>query len=418
MVVNSKILLSVVLILFSLGNLFALEITLENVIPGPKIPGTLPSNMKGINLGFPRIAWTAKNKLIYNRAPLSWLIDREKMMVSRQVEMERLFPQLSVQVIWNHDGVVIQNGSAFEREYFYYSNNTGTVELENKSAQQLMNRREVFPGGSSNSQTVDGVFQWNRELYGPYALLPYPIFGPEVAGLSLKNTETGETIPVLDALEFYNLANYDMTAVRFDRFKFAWVGEYYQKDEGSEPDYSINIYFFSITYDGFVSETTSVRIEPDIDAPEAGALQAGESVRVTNADTFMTDENKRSDFWYFVKNQRIEGWVFGGDLLIEGEDWEKRLKSRGRPFDIEAFLAHQESNSEVEPQQDAKDEESAIITETPENRNTYSPQRNSEAFHRILIIAVLSAITLTLVIGFVGSKMKKPPGQTSDSESP
>ena len=63
---------------------------------------------------------------------------------------------------------------------------------------------------------------------------------------------------------------------------------------------------------------------------------------VTDTARYERREDGREDFWYQVNTDTQSGWVFGGDLRIEGDDWKKRLETRGRPVEweeLDEFLA-------------------------------------------------------------------------------
>lgn len=400
--------------LFTIILIFILNLDVHSIdfkVESTLSPPTVPEELSTANLGFPTIHWAGQKLLIYTMNPFFRGYDIES---EEYIKLDRIYGILKgdnlyarVHDIKHSDDVIISYGSAFDRQAFYFALDRELYHFKDRKFQELI----YNPAWKNNNMSEMPIASdWEYKLFGENYLVPRPIYGPDTASVSLRTSDGSiqNIFPVFDAR---NLPNYSMTALRSDKFKLAIFIAVVQETENSSMKIDPRIYLFSITYAGSFAESAQLHEKPDFSSSIITSLPANYEVEVSASQNFIQGGNGREDYWYFVSDGEIEGWVFGGNLLIEGENWEDRLASRGRPFDLEDFLAEQNDN------QAANAEEENPVTDDEEKveRSSFSSKRNSETFHRILIIGVLIAITLTIVISFVGSKMKKATGHTSDS---
>lgn len=80
-----------------------------------------------------------------------------------------------------------------------------------------------------------------------------------------------------------------------------------------------------------------VRAEPSMEAPEVGRLGFGSVLHATQRTKEPSAVGGSSDYWYYVENGSIKGWVFGGlltalDLNKAGESYVGLIRKRlGNP---------------------------------------------------------------------------------------
>ncbi len=101
-------------------------------------------------------------------------------------------------------------------------------------------------------------------------------------------------------------------------------------------------------YDGTICVEASLRAEPGLSGAELVVLPADTPLLVTDTALYERMEDGREDFWYQVNTDTQSGWVFGGDLRIEGDDWKKRLEKRGRLIeweDLDDYFEHLKQDS-------------------------------------------------------------------------
>ena len=134
-------------------------------------------------------------------------------------------------------------------------------------------------------------------------------------------------------LEFRGIGSQAFVAVSFDRFRLALKAQYIRRPEEIDEEYPESfIFMMRVAYDGTLRVPADIRSEPSWESPITGWLNAGTVVKVQDANIYTLTDSGEEDFWYRVESDIHTGWVFGGSLIIEGEDWRERLEDRGRPL--------------------------------------------------------------------------------------
>lgn len=199
----------------------------------------------------------------------------------------------------------------------------------------------------SGNQRMDGhenIPYWEKPLYGWYVLVPRPEITDfserqlmdTQAAVSYKNRMKKSLFQL--PIEFYsvrNIGSLDMTAVSFDRFKIAIISELIQETKESPLHFDDRIYILDVIYDGLATCETIMKVESPEQGERIEVLPENTKLLVTGTTTYEIMDNGTEDYWYRVTANGLEGIVFGGDLLIEGDDWTVRLKDRGRPIEWE-----------------------------------------------------------------------------------
>jgi hypothetical protein len=153
--------------------------------------------------------------------------------------------------------------------------------------------------------------------------------------VSLWNATTGEMSLLLPGfVEFRGIGNYTMVAVSFDRFRIAAVANVARASEDEPQRLGWPLYLMRVEYEGRAAQGTTVYQKPSETSAAIGQLSGNEPLRVVDAANYQYREGGEQDFWYKVETPRGAGWVFGSDLLIEGQDWRGRLELRGEPLDV------------------------------------------------------------------------------------
>jgi len=180
---------------------------------------------------------------------------------------------------------------------------------------------------------------WRYVLYGGYTIEPGPTRDLEMLDVGLYRPD-GPLVTTLPT-EFHrlmNFGNYSMVAVTQDRFRIALIGQRVQRTPESRVKGGWDLFILAVAYDGSILNTTPLVRQPG-GAGRIRSLSPGATVSVVAAAEFHQSDEGAADYWYQVECASHTGWVFGGDLLIEGNTWEDRLEVRGRPMSIDELLA-------------------------------------------------------------------------------
>ena len=289
-------------------------------------------------LGFAEIAWIGRDTLLYKRAPLYWQVDIRNSTFLRSLSVEdsvttRTSGAFSVE---KADAALIDHGNIFEGTlYGFYSVETGWIDIDRSTFDRLW----IQPTFVNDELRAQLAYDWEYRLLGGHAIVPRPVYGAGDIGVSLRRADTGETeILPIDFFEFRDNGNYTLAAVSFDRFRIALVARIVRREETDPYDWGWNLWVMRAVYDGMVRIADDLWSEPFWESPVIARLDIGTTVTVHDADRYTITELGEEDFWYRVEHEGRSGWMFGGSLMIEGEDWRKRLDDRGRPLDVDALL--------------------------------------------------------------------------------
>ncbi len=232
-------------------------------------------------------------------------------------------------------------GPLSERRFGLYSSRDGWKDIDDKLEKRIIRNQK---SGTSDKQNKIITNNWEIPLLGLFSLVNSPnIDDVEELQLmdmqsivSVKNLQT-ESI-TKNPKELYSVRNVGDTtkvAVSFDRFRIAMIGEVIQETEDDPLRLDNRVYILKVVYDGETVKDVQVYTEVDEINDTSDFLPIHTSVLVTDADHYEIREDGTEDFWYKIESGDTCGWVFGGDLLIEGYDWKNRLETRGRLIEWE-----------------------------------------------------------------------------------
>lgn len=299
-----------------------------------------------MTLGTPQIAWIGRDKLLYKRAPLYWIGDIINGNFSRIVEIEdrgrTRFTDSNP--VTQADAAAIKHSKSMDESlYGFYSVQTGWIDID----QNTFHLIRLNPAFETDELGGELLFDWEHPLLGGHAIVPRPVYEQDSIalshniGFSLRHAGTGElSILPPGFLKFRDFGNWSFAAVSFDRFRLALTaGDIRPSEEIDEKYRGSNIFVMRVVYDGTLRVPADIRSEPSWESPVTGRLNAGTVVKVQDADIYTLTDSGEEDFWYRVESDIHTGWVFGGSLIIEGEDWRERLEDRGRPLDVNTLTA-------------------------------------------------------------------------------
>ena len=297
-------------------------------------------------LGFAEIAWIGRDTILYKRTPLYWQVDIRDGTFLRLLAVEdnvttRTSGSFGVE---QADAALIDHGNIFEGTlYGFYSVETGWIDIDRNTFDRLW----MQPTFINRELRAELAYDWEYRLLGGHAIVPRPVYGPDDIGFSLRHAETDD-LQLLPPgfFEFRDIGSAAFTAVSFDRFRIALVAGIVRREETDPYDLGWNLWVMRAIYDGTVRIAYDLRSEPSWESPVVARLDADTTVTVHDADRYTVTESGEEDFWYRVEHEGGAGWIFGGSLLIEGEDWRERLEDRGRPLDVEALFGEVGEGSE------------------------------------------------------------------------
>ena len=317
----------------------------------PEVPQEylMSSDIK-MSLGLGELAWIDRDKLLYKRSPLYWSGDIVSGNFSRISEIEKRAPirYTDSRPVTQFDAAVIKHWKSMDESlYGFYSVQTGWIDID----RSIYRRLSLFPSDEETkrlSRSADGLMFWKYHLLGGHVIVPRPAYddpinyGPDITyGLSIRHAETGELQMLPPGfLEFRGIGSQAFVTVSFDRFRLALKAQYIRRPEEIDEEYPESfIFVMRVVYDGTLRVPADIRSEPSWESPVTGGLNAGTVVKVQDADIYTLTDSGEEDFWYRVESDIHTGWVFGGSLIIEGEDWRERLEDRGRPLDVNTLTA-------------------------------------------------------------------------------
>lgn len=404
-----------ILLFFSIPTIciISIDITLNEVIPSPVTLDVLQEfreNNTKRTLGFPGIVWIDQNELLYEQTPFFWSMDiyskDEWKMLPFQEKFDTRFIS-SFQSIQNNFACIVY-GNAFNPNAALYNSEFEIVSINWDDKNNYQKNPTV--------ESPEYVNYWEYSLYGDYKIVPLPLVtdlsqltrSTDVQnGISLYDTTTQELtklpkeFPVLR-----NFGNYTMTALSFNRFNLAIVGMEIQKTEDSELENTSDIYICSIIYDGSTIAPTLLRSEPDGDALVISEIPTETTLVVKDAGNYQYDLNGQEDYWYLVEFGDLEGWVFGGSLLIEGGGWRERIDTRGQRKTLEEIITsiNEEPNTTEGFEREESSQKSVLITSI-EEESAIKPEASFKFDIRVIIfIGFVLGIAIMLLLVKIRSR--------------
>lgn len=329
-----------------LFSVFAIDISLVADFSGPsekELKEIIGEKYIGRKYSRPMIVWGENDTLIYEIDPYYLRLDTKS---GTYTFIEELYEKLGtrhrfISTFSSNDFMLFRYGDygSFAANYFgMYDLNAGWKDISNIEQYNKMGRVLL------SEEDLIGLMGLNvmEPLLGPYSLVPRP----EITDfeelmlmdmqylISLKDLQTGELTPLPKELE--SVRNDGLrVAVSFDRFQLAIIGLVVQETQDVPLRLDSKVYILKIVYDGTLCVEASLRAEPGLSGAELVVLPADIPLLVTDTALYERMEDGREDFWYQVNTDTQSGWVFGGDLRIEGDDWKKRLEKRGRLIEWE-----------------------------------------------------------------------------------
>lgn len=412
----------VCLLCFLSFSVLAIEVTLNNSYPGPsrKKFKALGYEERWDSLGYSSVVWCSNESLILEANPYFWRLNLDLGEYEFASDLYTVVGQKHrfMAPFRGNNFIVMEYGSVSETRFGLYNDQYGWKEIEEKRDVITKLRRSVISNDKMNgSGIVDYVLVL---LLGHYGLVPRP----EITDfserqlmdvqtiISLKNLQTGELIYL--PRELYSVRSPGlMTAVSFDRFKIAMIGILVQETKESSLHFDERIYILDVVYDGLTSCETIMKVESPEQGERIEVLPENTKLLVTGTTTYEILGNDTEDYWYRVTVNGLEGIVFGGDLLIEGDDWTVRLKDRGRPIEwdeLDSYLSEISKTSktvEAEPAKINNVEIQKTVNqkeEIAEIKNDWTTLLDQHKRLLVLLISILGIVFAVIVVVRLGRK--------------
>ncbi len=311
----------------------ALEISYVKSLGEPK----LPIGKADYQLAFAQIAWIGRTQLLYNRSPHYWGLDVTTGSFVRLPDVENRVEGISsgALAMARADSAVLDYGRIFHLKYAAFGYEYGWRDIDEATYEKLA----VHPIVNNPTPDPRLHYDWEYGLLGNYALVPRPIYDSDTCGISVREPKGSTLIKLpVEYYEFKNISSYAEVAISFDRFRIAVVGQIVRQKATGPYELGWRVYLLKAIYDGAAAVDATVHADPSSSSGEVGRIEKNTRLRATDAMNYETDKAGRQDFWYFVETDQTRGWVFGGDLLIEGQTWQERLQLRGEPVDLDALF--------------------------------------------------------------------------------
>lgn len=331
----TQIVLAMIYMAVAIATVTPIEVTLEIDAGQPIVQDE--RRIGRYQAGFAGIAWIGPSSLLYGRSPYTWRWSIEQPVFEQTTDV---FQRLNVEnagmlAMKDGRGAILFTGKIWEADFFLYiDDELHSITPEESRLLQSDPRVEERRYPDRNGLPDN----WRYLLYGGYAIEPGPTRDFEVLDIALYHPD-GHLITALPG-EFHRLMNfggYSMVAVTQDRFRIAMIGQVVQRTLESPVEHGWNLFILQVNYDGIINSETVLYTEPGSNCP-IGILSEGEEVTVSAADQFTMTEEGVADYWYRVSTGELSGWVFGGNLSIEGGTWEDRLEVRDRPMSAEELI--------------------------------------------------------------------------------
>ena len=321
-----------------MSSVTAIEIVDVRRLGEPELPPEFATNDLRMEPGVAQVVWIGQDTLLYKRVPLYWQVDVRNGTFLRLLSVEDSITTKAsgAYSVERADAAFIDHGNFFDETlYGFYSVETGWVDVDRGTFDRLR-VRQTFINRELRAQLA---YDWEYQLLGGHAIVPRPVYGSDDIGFSLRYAETGE-LQLLPPgfFEFRDTGHHMLTAVSFDRFRIALAARIVRREETAPYDWGWNVWVMRAVYDGATSIAEDLRSAPSWESPVVVRLDGGTAVQVCDADRYTVTESGEEDFWYRVEHEGGAGWIFGGSLMIEGEDWRERLADRGRPLDVGALF--------------------------------------------------------------------------------
>lgn len=324
----------------SICSFFSIEIVSIQNIGQPKLPLFIDDRQAESSIGFAEISWISKEKILYGRNPLYWIVDLENNEINEYIELETIItdePGVLISAI-GFNAAVIYYGNFLKRNYLLVFENPSMILSID---QKIYNALRVKPTFDPSSDLLPFLsYDWSYELLGSHKIVPRPIYEPEDVGYSLQYSET-DTLLLLppDYAEFRGGGNANMIAVSFNKFRIAAVVNFYRVKETDPLRYGWLLFVMKVEYDGIVTTDQPIYSEPDISSQIKFIQSSNTSFKVIDADNYEKITNGSEDFWYLIRTETGEGWIFGENVIIENQNWQERIKVRGPKIDRYLLLS-------------------------------------------------------------------------------
>ena len=403
-------------------SVLAIEITLNNSYPGPsrKIFKALGYEEQWDSLGYSSVVWCNNESLILEAHPYFWKLNLDLGEYEFASDLYSVVGKKHrfMAPFRGNNFIVMDYGPLYETKFGLYSDQYGWKVIEEKRDVISKLRRSVI---SNNKMKGSGIVDYVLMLLlGHYGLVPRPEI-TDVSErqlmdiqtiISLKNLQTGELIYL--PRELYSVRSPGlMTAVSFDRFKIAMIGILVQETKESPLHFDERIYILDVIYDGLATCETIMKMESPEQGERIEVLPENTKLLVTGTTRYEIMDNGTEDYWYRVTANGLEGIVFGGDLLIEGDDWTVRLKDRGRPIEwdeLDSYLSELSKNNtiiEVEPVKKSNEETQKKVSENEEiaeSRKDWTTLIDQHKRLLVVLISILGIMFAVIVVVRLGRK--------------
>ncbi len=359
--------------LYSVFSSHAIDIKLIADYPRPseeKFIESFGKESENRKFTYPRVGGVGKTNLVFGLRPYYFNLDIK---TGEYLGLSELYEKIGKEYTYMYE--FGQNdylyfsygeyGPSADRYFGMYSLEHGWKDFERR--EQVIARKQ---GNMSFSPPREGmVGYWEKHLFGPYVLVPRPeitdieeLMRMDTQALvSLKNMQTENLTPLPKELDsIRNMGESYEVSVSFDRFKIAIFGMFGRKTPDDPLHFDERVYILDVIYDGTLLTETSFRAEPGTNGEILAVLPANTPLLVTDTAQYEQREDGKEDFWYKVNTESQSGWVFGGDLLIEGDDWKVRLKTRGRPVEWEDLDYFLDSSGKYQAEEETKKEDSIV----------------------------------------------------------
>ncbi|AEJ19218.1 SH3 domain-containing protein [Gracilinema caldarium] len=414
--------------IFCLSSLSSIDIQIDTCIPTPD-PSPYYEELKDkLEIRFmggsrPWVFWLSSHDLYVYYFHLHWCYNLRTRKYSRITEWEELTG-------YEHFADPDEFGrNDFIELSFVFEGGLKRAIVSLGKEPIILDPKAVFPGFFREITIIKdspGMQRWEKPLLGGFWLTNRPeikdvderfTYGDQTL-LTLLDTEKHELYRIPKELFSARIdGNPPSVAVSFDRFKIA----VYLIAEQATPDSPLggwgNIYILNVRYSGTVMKETKIYAQPSFDSESLGTIVPGKNVIVDSADNYMSYQGVE-DYWYHIQDENLEGWVYGGELFIEGQDWKTRLEERGPlvPWEnIEEYINTEKSRYDKLKASSGNQGSDASSQAPAQAANTSNQMLNDEdekknAFSRYIGVAsVISGILvfITLVVLIYIRKRKR-----------
>ncbi len=409
--------------LFCLYSLSSIDIQIDTCIPTPDPSPYYEELKEKLEIRFvgvepPWIFWLSSHELYVYHSPLHWCYNLRTREYSRITEWEELTGYDNFAMPYDfarNDFITLTFGSVFKGGL-----KRAIVSLGKEPI--IIDREAGYPGFSREITILKDspndsprMQRWEKSLLGGFWLTNRPAikdvderftYGDQTL-LTLLDTEKHELYRIPKELFSARIdGSPNSVAISFDRFKIAVYLIAEQATPDSPLEGSDNIYILNVRYSGTVMKETQIYAQPSFDSESLGTIVPGKNVIVDSADNYMSYQGVE-DYWYHIQDENLEGWVYGGELFIEGQDWKTRLEERGPlvPWEnIEEYMKAEKSRYDSLKASSGNQGSDAASQAPAQTANTSHQIENDEAekehaFSRYIgVVSVISGILVFIIL--------------------